>query len=124
MAILFVTHFLDQTYAISDRITVMRNGEREGEYLCSELSRLALVNKMIGAPAEAQEQAQSACAAGSEQTETFLRTKALSRKGVLNPIDLEIRKGELLGLAGLLGSGRTETARLLFGADKADTGAI
>lgn len=124
MAILFVTHFLDQTYAISDRITVMRNGEREGEYLCSELSRLALVNKMIGAPAEAQEQAQSACATGLEHNETFLRTKALARKGVLNPIDLEIRKGELLGLAGLLGSGRTETARLLFGADKADSGAI
>jgi monosaccharide-transporting ATPase len=57
MAILFVTHFLDQTYAISDRITVMRNGEREGEYACAELSRLALVNKMIGAPADAQEEA-------------------------------------------------------------------
>lgn len=124
MAILFVTHFLDQTYAISDRITVMRNGEREGEYLCSELSRLALVNKMIGAPAEAQEEAGSVCAAAGEASETFLRTKALARKGVLNPVDLEIRKGELLGLAGLLGSGRTETARLLFGADKADGGAI
>ncbi|MGI4717346.1 MAG: sugar ABC transporter ATP-binding protein [Janthinobacterium lividum] len=124
MAILFVTHFLDQTYAISDRITVMRNGEREGEYLCSELSRLALVNKMIGAPAEAQEELGGACAEAGAQTETFLRTKALARKGVLNPIDLEIRKGELLGLAGLLGSGRTETARLLFGADKADSGAI
>lgn len=124
MAILFVTHFLDQTYAISDRITVMRNGEREGEYLCSELSRLALVNKMIGAPAEAQEEPGSACAEAGTHLDTFLRTKALARKGVLSPIDLEIRKGELLGLAGLLGSGRTETARLLFGADKADSGAI
>ncbi|MGH8855414.1 MAG: sugar ABC transporter ATP-binding protein, partial [Telluria sp.] len=124
MAILFVTHFLDQTYAISDRITVMRNGEREGEYPCSELSRLALVNKMIGAPAEAPEQAASACAGNEGQGETLLRTRALARKGVLAPVDLEIRKGELLGLAGLLGSGRTETARLLFGADKADAGAI
>ena len=52
IAILFVTHFLDQTYAISDRITVMRNGQLEGEYACSELSRIALVNKMIGAPAD------------------------------------------------------------------------
>src|SRR5471032_145643 len=59
MAILFVTHFLEQTYAISDRITVMRNGEREGEYACSELSRLALVNKMVGATVDA-----SAAAAG------------------------------------------------------------
>jgi simple sugar transport system ATP-binding protein len=127
MAILFVTHFLDQTYAISDRITVMRNGEREGEYLCSALSRLALVNKMIGAPADAAdaaEQGGSACAETAEQGATFLRTTALARKGVLDPIDLQIRKGELLGLAGLLGSGRTETARLLFGADKADAGAI
>jgi monosaccharide-transporting ATPase len=124
MAILFVTHFLDQTYAISDRITVMRNGEREGEYACSELSRLALVNKMIGAPAEAPEQAAACAAHDAAVGEVFLRTTQLARRGVLAPADLEVRKGELLGLAGLLGSGRTETARLLFGADKADSGAI
>jgi simple sugar transport system ATP-binding protein len=125
MAILFVTHFLDQTYAISDRITVMRNGEREGEYTCAELSRLALVNKMIGAPADAQE------ATGEEQTdqeaergEVFLRARGIARKGVLAPVDLELHRGELLGLAGLLGSGRTETARLLFGADKCDAGGV
>ncbi len=124
MAILFVTHFLDQTYAISDRITVMRNGEREGEYPCSELSRLALVNKMVGAPA-APEPAEAALhAAQVVQGETLLATHALSRKGVLAPIDITIHKGELLGLAGLLGSGRTELARLLFGADKADGGSI
>jgi simple sugar transport system ATP-binding protein len=125
MAILFVTHFLDQTYAISDRITVMRNGEREGEYTCAELSRLALVNKMIGAPPEAQEQGTEEQA--SEQTErgeVFLRARAIARKGVLAPVDLELHRGELLGLAGLLGSGRTETARLLFGADKADSGSF
>jgi simple sugar transport system ATP-binding protein len=125
MAILFVTHFLDQTYAISDRITVMRNGEREGEYACADLSRLALVNKMIGAPADAEhagdtaEQGQAA-----EHGEVFLRARGIARKGVLAPVDLEIRRGELLGLAGLLGSGRTETARLLFGADKADSGSF
>ncbi len=124
MAILFVTHFLDQTYAISDRITVMRNGEREGEYACSELSRLALVNKMIGAAAEAPEQSGCAVQSGHGSDEVFLRTKGLARRGVLAPVDIAIRKGELLGLAGLLGSGRTETARLLFGADKADSGAI
>jgi galactofuranose transport system ATP-binding protein len=124
MAILFVTHFLDQTYAISDRITVMRNGEREGEYLCGDLSRLALVNKMVGAPAEAPEADAEAAAASHVQGETFLRARGLGRRGVLKPLDLELRQGELLGLAGLLGSGRTETARLLFGADKADCGAI
>jgi len=125
MAILFVTHFLDQTYAISDRITVMRNGEREGEYACAELSRLALVNKMIGAPADAEHAAEGTAASDAhEHGEVFLRARGIARKGVLSPVDLELRRGELLGLAGLLGSGRTETARLLFGADRADEGDI
>jgi simple sugar transport system ATP-binding protein len=123
MAILFVTHFLDQTYAISDRITVMRNGEREGEYRCSELSRLALVNKMIGMSAD------SAAEAGpvqedAERGELLLRAQGLGRKGALAPLDLDMHKGEMLGLCGLLGSGRTETARLLFGADQADSGSV
>lgn len=139
MAILFVTHFLDQTYAISDRITVMRNGEREGEYLAADLSRVDLVNKMIGAtvaagstsvnPAAqdvAQDPAPADSAPGAEPSrfQSFLRAVGLGRKGALLPMDLEIRQGELLGLAGLLGSGRTEAARLLFGADKADSGTI
>jgi len=122
MAILFVTHFLDQTYAISDRITVMRNGEREGEYACSALTRLALVNKMIGAPEASEQLAQQAKAATPGPV--FLQARALARKGALLPLDLDIREGEMLGLCGLLGSGRTETARLLFGADKADAGSI
>jgi monosaccharide-transporting ATPase len=125
MAILFVTHFLEQTYAISDRITVMRNGEREGEYACTELSRLALVNKMIGAPADTHEQGATAQASGEhERGKVFLRAQGIARKGVLAPADLALHRGELLGLAGLLGSGRTEAARLLFGADRADSGTI
>ncbi|WP_202414314.1 sugar ABC transporter ATP-binding protein [Duganella flavida] len=144
MAILFVTHFLDQTYAISDRITVMRNGEREGEYLASDLSRVELVNKMVGAPAATEATAASAqTAAAGDGTATgsataagalgsasagrlqsFLRAVGLGRRGALQPMDLEIREGEMLGLAGLLGSGRTEAARLLFGADKSDSGTI
>jgi simple sugar transport system ATP-binding protein len=133
MAILFVTHFLDQTYAISDRITVMRNGEREGEYLAADLSRVELVNKMVGATAAPGAAADrvvgvaggaSADGAGGPRFGAFLRALGLGRKGALQPMDLEIRQGEMLGLAGLLGSGRTEAARLLFGADKADTGSI
>ncbi|MBA5689553.1 sugar ABC transporter ATP-binding protein [Rugamonas apoptosis] len=130
MAILFVTHFLDQTYAISDRITVMRNGEREGEYTCAELSRLALVNKMIGAPADAADAdiVDAAGANGGAPAHTggtpFLRARGLGRKGALAPLDIDLRQGEMLGLCGLLGSGRTEAARLLFGADRADSGAI
>jgi simple sugar transport system ATP-binding protein len=123
MAILFVTHFLDQTYAISDRITVMRNGEREGEYACAELSRLALVNKMVGAEVSVAA-APAAEAAQPAHGAPWLRAHGLGRKGALAPIDLVVREGEVLGLCGLLGSGRTETARLLFGADKADSGGI
>ncbi|MCV2369587.1 sugar ABC transporter ATP-binding protein [Roseateles oligotrophus] len=126
MAILFVTHFLEQTYAISDRITVMRNGETEGEYACSALSRLALVNKMVGAPAESAQPLEQPAQAGpgAARGRPVLRAEGLGRRGMLKPLDLEIRAGEVLGLCGLLGSGRTETARLLFGADAADSGSI
>jgi simple sugar transport system ATP-binding protein len=128
MAILFVTHFLDQTYAISDRITVMRNGEREGEYAAAELSRLALVNKMIGKPADAGEadavQATAEEARPEGAARVVLETRGLGRKGVLQPVTMQVREGEVLGLAGLLGAGRTELARLLFGADRADKGDI
>ncbi len=125
MAILFVTHFLDQTYAISDRITVMRNGQLEGEYLAKDLSRVALVNKMIGQPDTSEDPG----AAGLQAREVpvggpLLKATALGRRGALNPLDLTINEGEMLGLCGLLGSGRTELARLLFGADKADSGSI
>ena len=125
MAILFVTHFLEQTYAISDRITVMRNGEREGEYLCRDLSRIDLVNKMVGALQQAHASL-AAVAPGAAQLDTpvLLSARGLARKGALAPLDLDIHEGEMLGLCGLLGSGRTETARLLFGADKADGGTI
>ncbi|WP_426170056.1 sugar ABC transporter ATP-binding protein [Pseudoduganella sp. R-34] len=132
MAILFVTHFLDQTYAISDRITVMRNGEREGEYAAADLSRLALVNKMIGKPADAADPAASAGPVAERgdvvqqpaAARVVLETRGLGRKGVLQPMDMQVREGEVLGLAGLLGAGRTELARLLFGADRADKGDI
>ncbi|HZX27129.1 MAG TPA: sugar ABC transporter ATP-binding protein [Telluria sp.] len=120
MAILFVTHFLDQTYAISDRITVLRNGEREGEYPCAALSRVDLVNKMVGAQAASGAGAPGPGAAGPE----VVRARGLTRRGVLAPTDVTLRAGEVLGLCGLLGSGRTELARLLFGADRADGGSV
>ena len=125
MAILFVTHFLEQTYAISDRITVMRNGEREGEYLCRDLSRIDLVNKMVGAAQQAQVTlAPLGQAMPQPDAPVLLAARGLAKKGALAPLDLTIHEGEMLGLCGLLGSGRTETARLLFGADKADAGTV
>jgi len=122
LAILFVTHFLDQTYALADRITVMRNGETEGEYLASDLSRLALVNKMVGAPPDQQPTRLDSRAPTTGAP--VLKAQGLTRRGALHPLDLELRRGEVLGMAGLLGSGRTEAARLLFGADTADGGHV
>lgn len=122
LAILFVTHFLDQTYALADRITVMRNGETEGEYLASALSRLALVNKMVGAPPD--QQPTRLDSRPTQTGEAVLTATGLGRRGALHPLDVELRRGEVLGLAGLLGSGRTEAARLLFGADAADAGDV
>ncbi|MGG1948105.1 sugar ABC transporter ATP-binding protein [Trinickia sp. NRRL B-1857] len=128
IAILFVTHFLEQTYAISDRITVMRNGEREGEYLAKDLPVDELVHKMVGnvpvaGERSAASKAQGGSAASSAGASRF-DMRGVGRRGAVQPIDLTLEPGRIVGLAGLLGSGRTETARLLFGADRADTGTI
>ncbi|RIX49999.1 sugar ABC transporter ATP-binding protein [Paenibacillus nanensis] len=125
LAILFVTHFLDQVYEISDRITILRGGEFVGEYAASALPRIELVSKMIGKELELLEELPKLQAeAGDEGGEIVLEARSLGRKGAVEPFDLSIRKGEIVGLAGLLGSGRTETARLLFGADRADQGTL
>ncbi|AOJ40022.1 sugar ABC transporter ATP-binding protein [Burkholderia lata] len=126
IAILFVTHFLEQTYAVSDRITVMRNGEREGEYLARDLPVDVLVAKMTGR--ERMSDTLQAGAAAVEriagEAEPFLSMQQVGRRGMMSPLDLDVRPGEIVGLAGLLGSGRTETAQLAFAAERADTGAI
>ena len=128
MAILFVTHFLEQTYEISDRITVLRNGLLEGEYLASQLSRLDLVNKMVGSQTLSSPNLDAVDGRAEPQVDgaqpAVLQARGLGRNGILAPLDLDLRGGEVLGLCGLLGSGRTETARLLFGADKPDSGTM
>jgi galactofuranose transport system ATP-binding protein len=126
MAILFVTHFLDQTYAISDRITVLRNGQFEGEYLARDLPRLQLINKMVGREIDESAFARPAQTERTRMPDAapFLAARGLARSGALRPTDLSVQRGEVLGLGGLLGSGRTETARLLFGIDRADDGEL
>ena len=140
MAILFITHFLDQTYQISDRITVLKNGEFVGEYETGNLPKLELIAKMLGkelsefsyttsgarekkhGTAEdttAEDTAADDTAAG---TAPLLEAKGLGLRGSIAPFDIALREGDVLGFAGLLGSGRTETARLLFGIDAADQG--
>jgi simple sugar transport system ATP-binding protein len=125
MAILFVTHFLDQMYAVSDRITVLRNGERVGEYLKDELPPAALIRAMVGRElgAAAVKQAHDAAAAPADTTPA-LQASGFGRRGTLHPIDVALRRGEVLGVGGLLGSGRTELARLLFALERSDSGEL
>jgi simple sugar transport system ATP-binding protein len=126
VAILFVSHFLDQIYAISDRLTVLRNGQYEGEYLTRDLDRHALISRMIGKDLDALKSL-----GGNRRTtprdtdeEAFLSASGISRAGAVHATDLDIRPGEVVGFAGLLGSGRTELARLLYGADRSESGQI
>ena len=122
-AILFVSHFLDQVYAMSDRMTVLRNGRLVGEYETATLDRLSLISAMLGHElAVLDEIADNAGSPVSD--DVVLSAQGLGREPALHPIDLDIHRGEVVGLAGLLGSGRTELARLLFGADRATSGDI
>jgi len=126
VAIVFVSHFLDQVFEISDRMTVLRNGKLVGEVLTRETTQLELVQMMIGRELEVLERLDRE-ASGSEVAETgkpLLKAIGLSRKGSLEAVDLDVYEGEVIGVAGLLGSGRTELARLLFGADTADAGEL
>lgn len=125
LGIVFVTHFLDQVYAVSDRITVLRNGSFVGEYQAAQLPRLELISRMMGREMSAADfQREAAPAAHVAATPPVLELRGLGRRGSLLPIDLAVHEGEILGLAGLLGSGRTETARLIFAIDAADEGEL
>jgi galactofuranose transport system ATP-binding protein len=123
VAILFVSHFLDQVYEISDRMTVLRNGKLEGEYLIDAVKKPQLIAKMLGRElAELDSIGKAAGRKISRKGEPILRVLALGRKGTIEPMDVDVYDGEVVGLAGLLGSGRTELARLIYGADRADQG--
>jgi simple sugar transport system ATP-binding protein len=127
LAVVFITHFLDQVYAISDRITVLRNGRLVGEHLARDLPPLELVAKMVGrdvSDLRLEHPGGAVNHAADAGTGRFVEASGIGRKGSVEPLDLSIGRGEVVGLAGLLGSGRTETARLLFGADRRESGRI
>jgi galactofuranose transport system ATP-binding protein len=123
VAILFVSHFLDQIFEISDRITVLRNGELVDEYPIAEITRPELIAAMLGRElAEFDSISKSAMREIARSSDPVISVLALGRRGTLEQTDLDIYDGEVVGIAGLLGSGRTELARLLYGADRADHG--
>ena len=124
LGVVIVTHFLEQVYAISERITVLRDGRLVGEYETSRLSRVELVSRMIGKELARMPRVQSESRnlVAGDPRPPLLELRQFGSPGSIAPLDMCIAKGELVGLAGLLGSGRTETARLIFGVDEARTG--
>jgi simple sugar transport system ATP-binding protein len=122
LAIVFISHFLDQVYAIADRLTVLRNGRRVGVGTAREIPPAKLVPLMLGRELEAVEHARGAVEARTG--EPVLVAQGLGKTRVMAPFDLTLRPGEAVGLSGLLGAGRTESAKLVFGALRADSGSV
>ncbi len=122
MGIVFVTHFLEQVYEVCDKITVLRNGQLVGEFDVESLPRLQLVAKMMGKDFDDLAAIEREYSNHTEKDTPIIQAKGMKSKGKIKPFDIDIYKGDVIGLSGLLGSGRSELARLLYGADKADDG--
>lgn len=122
IGILFVTHFLDQVYAISDKISVLRNGGHVGTYITPELSRRDLVSHMLGKDLEALTHDKRETSHRSADSKELISVDKLGKRNVLHPFELSLVQGEVVGLAGLLGSGRTEVCELVYGAKRSDQG--
>lgn len=124
VGIIFVTHFLEQVYEVCDRITVLRNGALVGEYKVNELPRVQLVAKMMGKDFDDLASIKPFEGSASVKNEVILEAKGLGHTGTIKPFDLKVYKGEVIGLTGLLGSGRSELARCIYGADKPNSGEL
>ncbi|MDO5435971.1 MAG: sugar ABC transporter ATP-binding protein [Clostridia bacterium] len=124
VGIIFVTHFLDQVYAVSDRITVLRNGELVGEYKTEELPMLELVSRMMGKELENLSNISVDHDSGAKaERPVFYQAEGLASKET-NPFSFHADEGEVTGFTGLLGSGRSECVRAIFGADKVSGGKV
>lgn len=119
-AVVFISHRMNEIFAISDRITVMRDGQYVGTFNAKETDRDTIIKKMVGRTIYVQSKKQSAV---RKNAPVVLEVKSL-RSNIVKDISFELRKGEILGFAGLVGAGRTETARLIFGADPKQSGEI
>jgi monosaccharide-transporting ATPase len=126
IGIIFITHFLDQVYQIADRITVLRNGKLVGTYDPVSLPRFELVAKMLGRNLIELDALSKVKTHEEDKTgkHYLVEAQELGLAGGLEPIDLELNENEVLGIAGLLGSGRTELAGLIFGINAPDNGAL
>jgi len=120
---------VDQMYEIADTVTVLRNGTYIGTWPVAELNKLQLISKLLGKEAEKLSEvtaSRSRNELGDERGrgQRVIETRGLGKTGGIKPLDLRVAAGEVLGCAGLLGSGRTELANLLFGIDAADEGVL
>ena len=122
LGIIIITHFLNQVYAIADRVTVLRNGRLVGSRAIADLLRMELISMMLGRELQHITHEHHAVEATVDRGEAPIRFSGYGRRGSVAPFDLDLRPGEVVGIAGLLGSGRTETAFLLFGVDAPDSG--
>ena len=122
LGIIFITHFLDQVYAVSDRLTVLRNGKLVGEYLTRDITKLELVTSMIGK--DISQMYNLTKAPQEEGASVVLFADGIGISGKVEDISLHVKQGELVGFAGLLGSGRTETAEMLFGVAAPQQGSV
>ncbi len=124
VAILFVSHFLDQVYELCDRVTVLRDGRFVGEYLTRELLRIDLVQAMLGRTATALTSPSRASEPDLDARDALLSAQGVTVSPGIVGADVELFDGDVLGVAGLLGSGRTELARALSGIDRLDSGVL
>ena len=126
VGIIFVTHFLDQVYEVCDKITVLRDGKLVGEYEIKDLPRLQLVSKMLGKELDDMSEIKDETLVykGEDSEDVVIETKGLVSNAGIKPFDFYIKKGEVNGFTGLLGSGRSECVRAIFGADRVIGGTV
>jgi simple sugar transport system ATP-binding protein len=124
VGIIFITHFIEQVYKISDRITVLRNGELVGEYETSSLPQIELISKMMGKALDDAAKIKKHKPPKSDSSVPVFEAEALSSAAGVRPFNFTIQKGEVNGFAGLIGSGRSESARAIFAADKVTGGEV
>ncbi|HKY04638.1 MAG TPA: sugar ABC transporter ATP-binding protein, partial [Blastocatellia bacterium] len=126
-SVVYISHRFDELYTVCDRVTILRDGKLVGTRLIRELERLDLVCLMLGKQRDELRKGTTAFTeqdAGMGGSEPLLRAENLARGRKLKNVTIEVGRGEIVGLAGLLGSGRTETARVIFGADRMEEGEL
>ena len=124
VGIIFITHFLEQVYEVCDKITVLRNGELVGEYTVSELPRVKLISAMLGKDMEDMTNLKNQKRPYTGAGEVVYEAEGLSSSEGVKPFDFLINKGEVNGFTGLLGSGRSESVRAIFAADRVTGGKV